>query len=259
MMAWNRAKTWNGGFTLIELLTVMAVMIIVTSITVSSGFGLSRSAKYDSAVQLPVNILEYAHQRACMDGRDTAVVFDKDDTGQFYASLFQATGRVSNKAGTGGRSIEDRYSDMRASEVSGTLLTAFSFTNGGRFYVSETQVGEKETKFEGGNSNRDNLDYAADCGRNSYYYDTVTLLSDETISGFSAGDTYGFEIADRVILPANFDYACDGSHKKGDSFWLVFSSNGAGDTATVTVTETAGKSKFKAELIVRSGNVSVKK
>lgn len=255
-MEMTRATT-SGGFTLIELLTVMAVMIIVTSITVSSGFGISRSAKYDSAVQLPVNALEYAHQRACMDGRETAVVFAKDDNDQYYATIFQAIGKVSNKAT--GKSIEDRFSDMRASGVNGTFLTAFSFNTGGRFYVSDVQVGENSVKFSGGGKAADDLDYAADSGKNTYWYDKVTLVASDTISGFNTGDTYGFEIADRIIMPANFTYSCSGGHTKGDSFWVVFSSNGAGDTATITVGEAVGKSKFKAEIKVSAGNVSVRK
>lgn len=80
----------RGGFSLIELLSVMAVMVMISTIVVSSGFGMRRGATYTAARQIPANVLEYAHQRACMDGRQTAVLFAPSSGSQseFSASVF---------------------------------------------------------------------------------------------------------------------------------------------------------------------------
>lgn len=250
------------GFTLIELLTVMTVMILVTSIAVTSGFGLRRSATYTSARELPVNILEYAHQRACMDGRRTAVLFAPADSSvknQYMASVFQVVGEVSLAASSG---IADAYSDMAESVINGKFLTAFSFGHGGLFHVGAIKKVDDTVAFKTQNGGKG--DFAADGKANKYQYPRImiTPVRGESVTGFQVGDAYGFEIADRLSFPKNFTYKLEnGGHQSGsDGFYVVFEPDGNIDPVKISVTESNNEeSKFKAFITVDEGKILVKR
>lgn len=243
----------RAGFTLIELLTVMSVMVIITTLVIASGFGYRRSASYSAASELPVRVLEYAHQRACMDGRDTAVRFAPDASGTYHASIFQTIGHISGISQT---SISDKYSDLTPNGVNGTYLTVFSFDNGGYFSVGDISKVENQLTFSSTAP-----DFSANGEGNLYYYSEIELktIDRANFSNFSENDRYGFEVSDRVIMPENFTYSCSGPHTDGDSFWIVFTADGAGDDATIEIGENVPNSKFHFTITVTKGNVKTGK
>lgn len=253
-----------NAFTLIELLTVMTVMVLVTSIAVTSGFGMRKSATYTSARELPVNILEYAHQRACMDGRRTAVLIAPADSSvkdQYEASVFQIVGEVSAADQSG---ITDAYSDLAATVVNGKFLTAFSFKNGGLFHVGEIKSEVDNAVFKTQNGGKG--DFAADGKANKYQHPKIVIkpVRGEKVptSGFKAGDAYGFEIADRMHFPKNFAYTCEsGGHASGNGgFYVVFEPDGNIEPVKIAVTESNNsESKFKAFITVEEGKILVKR
>lgn len=251
----------NAGFTLIELLSVMGVMILITTIVVTSGFGLRRSATYSSVVSIPTSVMEYARQRACMDGRKTAVLFapngaEGTDNDEMAARIFQAAGIVSQTFNN--NRIRDVFSDIAAFKTGFNMLTVFNFDNGKTFVVGEIskEGGKKAT-----DPNVSFTDDATSDGEpNMYYYPYIEIIRSEadksspSISGnWKTGDAYGFEIADRQILPKNFSYTMkSGGHSgSNDSFWFIFNPDGTTDksgSAAITVRESVGNKKFKQDI-----------
>lgn len=244
----------TAGFTLIELLSVMAVMVMITSVVVASGFGMRRGAVYNSVRQIPNNVLEYARQRACLDGRTTAVLFENetgsDDAPAYVASIFQAAGLVDGKEGT---EIFDNFTDIATNIVTnvkngnGSTITGrprlFNFSNGKTFVVKQIRRLEKQ------HVDIDE-DYAADGKANSYFYPYTAITLIGSSGDWDKGDAYGFEIADRQTLPKNFKYTGSSGCKPIDNkaFYCVFNpdgtvgGNGSG-SITIQVKETVGNRK----------------
>ncbi|MBP5544684.1 MAG: prepilin-type N-terminal cleavage/methylation domain-containing protein [Kiritimatiellae bacterium] len=242
--------TRRAGFTLIEMLSVMAVMVMLTTIVVASGFGMRRGASANAALQIPQNVMEYARQRACMDGRRTAVLFAPDEEGVFSASIFQAAGTVFS---TSSQSIVDKFSDVALVDSGFNVLTVFNFNTGKTFTVgkisrSNSNTAQHRIDFEKEINNGG--DASADGKGNKYYYSSTTIerSSDDPTAINSAswpsGSAYGFEIAERQTMPKNFSYAHkSGGEKKDDSFWFVFTPDGTtekANSAVITVKETVG-------------------
>lgn len=247
----------RSGFTLIELLSVMGVMIIITTIVVTSGFGLRRSATYTSARQIPNNILEYAHQRACMDGRRTAVLFapSGDDSDAFVVSLFQASGTV---ADVDGERITDVFSDIAESTNGFNVLTVFNFKTGKTFKVDKIEKRDgtrgKTLTFR---PNSDGGDLSADGDERSYYGPQIVITRSKSSSSIGSSSwpknsAYGFEIADRQYLPKDFKYELSsGGGKDGDSFWVVFKPDGSLEDGKIriNITQTASSPQKKLDPI----------
>ena len=252
----------KAGFTLIELLSVMGVMILITTIVVTSGFGLRRSAAFNSARQIPNNILEYAHQRACMDGRRTAVLFAPNgkDSDVFAASIFQASGSVADVSGD---RITDVFSDIAEVPSGFNVLTVFNFGSGKTFRVG------KIVKRDGVLGKTANLrknggaggDATVDGETRSYYGPQIEITrasADKTSpqitsSSWAKNSAYGFEIADRQVLPKNFDYELEsGGTKDGDSFWVVFRPDGSLEKGKIRINikETASSPQKKLDPII---------
>lgn len=238
------------GFTLIELLSVMAVMVMITTVVVASGFGMRRGATYNAARQIPNNVLEYARQRACLDGRKTAVLFE-NETGSskepaYVVSIFQTVGVVD---GTDDNAIVDKFTDIATNTVTISTLRVFNLSSGKSFPVKSVSRRGETGSFHGVKIEQDD---AAD-GKKRYYQYPRTLI--EAKSGFSAnnwtkGSAYGFEIADRQSLPKNFKYTqSTGCNRIDDnSFFVVFNPDGTfgdngGDKVEITVSETVGKAR----------------
>ena len=262
------------GFTLIELLTVMGVMIIITSIVVANAFGVSKGAAYASAREIPFNVLQYAHQRACMDGRVTAACFFLEGD-EMCVSLFQVAGRVSVDSKT--EKITDYYSDiaeMGVNEDTGEwdkdegrrlgsgMLRVFNFENGKGFIANAVKRRHNLNTF------RRIDDTTADGNPNQYCCEVTEIYPEKESKwvpasrwNFNAGDwkkgnQYGFEVSERIALPKDFTFKADGGHKSGDDFWLFFNPDGTSDTVTINVADIKGTSAaFRIK--VENGSVSL--
>lgn len=274
--------TGRSGFTLIELLTVMGVMILISTIVVASGFGMRRGAAINAATQLPYNVMEYARQHACMDGRMTAVMIAPNgtDSGEYAASVFQVAGYVSFVP-SGGSGFADYYSDVAETDDGGNMMKVFNFKTGKTFVVGKiSHMNEKANEantqyaltFNRGADNKVGSqdgrgDLAADGMGNRYWYPVILISKSEddddspsvNSTSWPTGSAYGFEIADRVVLPNNFTYELKSGGEKdtsSDSFWILFypdgTVGGAGNNsrngATIEVTEAVGKAHRKQEI-----------
>mgnify|MGYP006300727039 CR=1 FL=1 len=71
-------NTEKTGFTLIELLTVMAIGIILMSISTAAYFGMVRSSALGGAVSSVRTVVSLARQHAISNRRRTYIVFDKE-------------------------------------------------------------------------------------------------------------------------------------------------------------------------------------
>lgn len=244
----------SKGFTLIELLTVLAVMIIVTSIVVTSSFGLTKGSAYTTAQDVPFNVLAYARQRACMDGKTTIARFF-DDGGEKTLSIFQASGVVTSASGSG---ITDKYSGVNSvsGAQSGGMLTALNFESG------ETFVVESIKKEENAGFVTIDSDDAADGKKNKYSFPVRSIKAKGSINKekWKTGSSYGFEISERVRLPKDFDYSISGGKTSGDAFWVTFLPDGTSDNATITIADAAGgKNSRKIKIEITGGQVTVDK
>ncbi len=256
------------GFTLIELLTVMGVMIIITSIVVANAFGVSKGAAYTSAREIPFNVLQYAHQRACMDGRVTAACFFMEGD-ERCISLFQVAGRVSIDVKSGMK-ITDYYSDIaemgatdadEGRRLGGGMLRVFNFENGKGFIANSIKRTGTLNTFK-------RIDTTADGNRNDYCCEVTEIYAETKSSripanrwNFNSGDwkkgnQYGFEVSERIALPKDFTYKANGGHSSGDDFWIFFNPDGTSDDVTVDVTDIKGAS-VAFRIKVKNGSVSL--
>ena len=61
------------GFTLLELLVVVAIILIVTTLTLMAYRGIASDMRMSAAVQDVTNVMEQARSRAIRDGKTTMV------------------------------------------------------------------------------------------------------------------------------------------------------------------------------------------
>ena len=249
----RRPSRRRAGFTLIELLTVMGVMAIITSIIATDAFGVTRGASFTSAREIPYNVLQYARQRACMDGRVTIAYF-ADDGDEKSVGVFQAAGTLTDDAS--GRNIVDRYSsiaEMSASQGAG-MLTVWNFTQGKGALVESIKRLD-----DGGSFKFNEGDAAADGERNEYLFPVtqITMKNGANLSGWRKGDAYGFEISERMRLPKDFSYsAAGGAGTANGAFWITFFPDGRSDNATVTIAEAKVKNGKKMVFRVQNGTIT---
>lgn len=242
----------RAGFTLIELLTVMGVMVIVTSIIAASNFGVTRGASFTSAHDIPYNVLQYARQRACMDGRTTLAYFS-DDGDEKSVRVFQVAGKLSDDATA--TKISDKYATLAEMDAKQGPLTIWNFDrNKGALVakIENVKEGGLSVQFKDG-------DAAADGEKNEYLYPVaaITAKSGSNFSGWTKGDAYGFEITDRMRLPKDFSYsAAGGTGTAKGAFWIRFYSDGRSDDVTITIAEAKAKNGRKMQIRVQNGTVS---
>ena len=249
---------WGAaGFTLIELLAVIGVIVVITSIIVGNAFGVTRGATFTSAREIPFNVLQYARQRACMDGRETIAYFSNRGD-EKSVGVFQIAGTLTQNAES--ESIVDRYSsiaEMTAAQSAGTLKV-FNFTRGDK----PVSVREIERLDDAGTIKFLDGDAAADGAQNEYKYPyaKITLKpkkeEGETFSGWQAGDAYGFEISERMRLPKDFAFTSnDSEHVKEDDFWVIFHPDGSSSSATITIFEAKVKNGKRVTIMVTNGEI----
>lgn len=197
-MAGKMKRKGNGGFTLVELLVVVGLMVLVTSIVTTGAFGLSRGASFTSSKSTVSSMLEYARQKACIDGKDVVVCFYEYERpgGNYYSmGLFQRAGVVTRIAGN---TIADRYntfsSDVENHEIcnigNGKVAKVVSYNNN-----SSREVPLSWLKDSGGNQ-----------VKVTYSEAQFTLSSAQ---GFREGDGYGFALSDRKDFPKGFGMRFD--------------------------------------------------
>ncbi len=230
----------NGsGFTLIELLVVVSLMVLVTTIVVSSAFGLTRGASFSAAENTTYKFLEYARQRACMDGKKVVACFFQSgdsDAPTYSVAIFERAGVVTDKPASG--YITDRY-NLIEDDVRGRAI--WNFDAGRLTKISESAEAWKLRS-------RSNGPAEAPIFENSkvkYAYECTQMKLDNA-SGWSQGDAYGFEIADRQDFPKGFKVEISGADKakSGNCEYVCFDPDGsASKQVSITLTESVSGKK----------------
>jgi prepilin-type N-terminal cleavage/methylation domain-containing protein len=174
-----------AGFTLMELLVVITIMGLISTIAVSSYFGITRAAAYSTSHDTLYNTLVLTKQRAVIDGKMTSLVI----LNASEYTVVRAVGRISHLT----PAVSDAYSDLsgavsdKPSEIynlDSTLTT-----------ISQSVTIQPETQtikdpFTG-------TDYPA----------TAYKFVGAGSSFFAVGDRYGFALHSKQILPRGYAFA----------------------------------------------------
>lgn len=260
---WRRVKqkmntSRQEGFTLVELLTVVGVMVIVASIIVSNSFGMSKGAMLRSAREIPFNTLNYAHQRACMDGKTTIVHFSSEESVQTLG-IYQAAGIITE---SNGKNIYDKYNDVATvSDAKNLRIWNFTKNEGSRVkkIMRQGQAGkmvvQNDTSFGIENHFREQENKAL--METQYFVPRVTLELVESKGNWQIGDSYGFEISDRNRLPKDYVYTSQGASGT-DGFYVTFYSDGSSDDVTISITDSNRNSMIVSTIEVKNGQITMK-
>jgi|GEM_PF-2678119 len=106
-----------SGFTLIELLTVMAIMMLLTTVGVIGYVATTRGIAVKSAVHHLTQMLNFARQTSIMQGRKTYVIFSQDGTNAWY-SVCREEGVIH----TSGGALYDEYRDWAGTISAGLVI-----------------------------------------------------------------------------------------------------------------------------------------
>lgn len=246
----------RAGFTLIELMVVVGLMILVTAITISGSFGMTRSSGFRGAEDLVFNTLQFARQKACVEGKETLVIFyDDKEENKYGADSFivvQAAGVI-----TGGLRDGNYFEDRSSTINDGTLTnTVWSLKNGRKAYIRNvgSSVG---SEFVPGDERK-------------YKYATKRIYlkpeSGETLkkTDWEKGDIYGFNISSVQILPKGFKIGWNSSLGSVKKKCIVFKPDGtsqvldngnvSGDTVDLYIYEKIQPDAKKAiKIMVKDG------
>lgn len=255
-------KRSESGFTLIELLMVMLLMVLVTTITVSGSFGMSRAASYTAAQDVVYNTFQTARQRACLDGKPVFVVLQDEETVLVVEGVGTVTGISSDK-----KSFFDRTATLDIAERSNgnsTKVTVWNLTTGSHAenVIASTGITDSESI--------PGLDESADYG---YSHCKVTPRKGFVSSEWHIGDAYGFEVMPAKKVPKGFLLGIGAVGAKPNNSIVVFNADGSSGLGTknasgitiskgdvnVFVYEKIAKDENKAvKISVKNGIVSVR-
>lgn len=177
----------RAGFTLMELLVVITIMGLISTIAVSSYFGITRAAAYSASHDNLYNTLVLTKQRAVIDGKMTSLVI-------LNASEYivvRAVGRISHVE-TGNSS--DAYSDLSGA-VSTEASEIYNLETNTLTTISKTVTISVWTipipdPFTG-------VDYDA----------TAYKFTGAGAGFFAVGDRYGFALHSKQVLPRGYTFA----------------------------------------------------
>jgi len=222
----------HRGFTLIELLSVMAIMMIIAGIAVTSYFGMVRGAGMRSAVSHLHSTLLLARQAAVMNGKKTSVIFAQGDTNAGYVVVQKAGELTYVKTIPGGQRIHDDYSDwsyLGGDDIVGA--TIYDLTDGETSVVL-TNVTMGTTQY---------------------------LETSESI--WIGDESYGWEMHPRNTLPSKYQFGYGVSPAAPDT--VVFNGDGTTPTAyTIDIYESlhadsSGDPHTRISVAALTGFVSV--
>jgi prepilin-type N-terminal cleavage/methylation domain-containing protein len=174
----------RAGFTLMELLVVITIMGMISTIAVSSYFGVTRAAAYSASHDNVYNTLVLTKQRAVIDGKTTSLVI----LNASEYTVVRAVGRVS---GVEASCSYDAYADLSGAVSTGVEiynLDASAPTNMTVTISFESSFGMRDP-FAG-------VDYPA----------TAYKFAGAGSSFFAVGDRYGFALHSKQVLPRGYTF-----------------------------------------------------
>jgi type II secretory pathway pseudopilin PulG len=170
-----------------ELLVVITILGLISTIAVSSYFGITRAAAYSAAHDNLYNTLVLTKQRAVIDGKVTSLVILSPDE---YVAV-RAVGRISHVE-TG--ASYDAYADLSGAVSAGVEvynLDATSATISQTVTISQTETLAMDDPF-----NSAPTPYPA----------TAYKFAGAGSSFFTVGDRYGFALHSKQILPRGYNF-----------------------------------------------------
>lgn len=182
-----KTRRGKSGFTLIELLTVMAIMVLVTTIAISNYFGMNRSASFRAAQDVVYNTLQMAKQRACINGRNIYVVFlTKTDfcVVEYYGTISEVNATA----------MYDYYPDTVA-PTTNTLMRIWNLTQANS-YIPDGCIT---------NSTRNGLSVPLRKSSTKYSIKNVRAITGTKHGAWKVGDEYGIEVMTVQRAPKGYE------------------------------------------------------
>jgi prepilin-type N-terminal cleavage/methylation domain-containing protein len=191
-----RYQSTKRGFTLLELLAVMAIMLILASIAVTSYRSMVSGSGINASLGHLKQSLALARQNAIMQGKNAYVVFYQDTNSAWYTTCLGEGTRTDGA----GQVLIDRYNQDLASLAVGTVL--FNLSEEKAKFSPVTQV--EPSTIEG----------------------ATAIATAESI--WTQDAVYGWEITKRIQLPRGFRF-------KDSPSTVRFKPNGTGGSAAVAI------------------------
>ncbi|MDD5706106.1 MAG: type II secretion system protein [Kiritimatiellae bacterium] len=210
------------GFTVLELLTVIAIMMVVSTILVASFFGMGRAAAYTTARNAVFNTLHLARQRALMDG--SRVFFMLIDSNSFVLVHGAGTLSLDAATGPGGRMLLfDAYSDLTnfVNSVPENGVRIWNMSRRSNQYVSANVV-KVEMVLDSEKYLVPPEDGGTEYSRLIYHIETEPT----DVSKWKQGDRYGFELYPRQELSKGFYLGFEGLETEPKNDVIVFRPDG---------------------------------
>jgi prepilin-type N-terminal cleavage/methylation domain-containing protein len=175
----------RAGFTLMELLVVITIMGLISTIAVSSYFGITRAAAYSTSHDTLYNTLVLTKQRAVIDGKMTSLVILNPSE----YTVVRAVGRISH--------VETVCSYDAYSDLSGAVsTTASEIYNLDSTLTTISQTVTISAELLG----------ITDPFTGAAYSALAYKFSGAGSSFFAVGDRYGFALHSKQILPRGYNF-----------------------------------------------------
>jgi Tfp pilus assembly protein FimT len=240
----------RAAFTIMELLVVMAIMLTISTIVVSSYFGMTRAASYHAAENSVLKSLQLARQRACLDG--TPVYFMLIDSNSYVLvhGAGELTQDMDSKVNAEGRhTIFDAYADHHAVTNDNSGLRVWNMDR--NVYADDVNITVKEFVTE---------DYpgVANPLSPAYQHRRLTTVLEVKLPAagqwnqWKKGDRYGFELHPRQMLPSGFHFGVGSIGHLPRSDKIAFAADGRSSylTPNNTVIDTGVTRIYLHERIV---------
>ena len=174
-----------AGFTLMELLVVITIMALISTIAVSSYFGITRAAAYSASHDNLYNTLVLTKQRAVIDGKMTSLVI----LNASEYTVVRAVGRIS--------AVETVCSYDAYSDLSGAVsTTASEIYNLDSTLTTISQTVTISAELLG----------ITDPFTGTAYPATAYKFAGAGSSFFAVGDRYGFALHSKQVLPRGYTF-----------------------------------------------------
>lgn len=177
----------RAGFTLMELLVVITIMGLISTIAVSSYFGITRAAAYSASHDTLYNTLVLTKQRAVIDGKATSLVI-------LNASEYivvRAVGRISH---VGTDNSSDAYTDLSGA-VSAEPSEIYNLDAPSTLATISQTVTISTWILD-----------ITDPFTSTDYNATAYKFSGAGSSFFAVGDRYGFALHSKQVLPRGYNF-----------------------------------------------------